>query len=893
MKNKLHEYASTPWQELGDKQRFLRATYLLLTMIFLQLGTHALAQWSSNPNSNTPICTATADQLWSRSVSDGAGGAIITWDQDLRNGGANSDIYVQRINASGWVQWTFNGVAISTAAKNQYGVQIVSDGASGAIITWRDYRNGTKPDIYAQRIDASGNVLWTADGVPISVAVSNKESPQIVSDGAGGAIITWADNRSGPDFNVDYDIYAQRINASGAVQWTLDGVPVSTAANLQAAPQIVSDGAGGAIIAWQDRRSGIYNSDDIYAQRIDGSGNVLWTADGVPISTAANNQEARQAVSDGAGGAIIMWLDGRRFAELDIYAQRIDASGAVQWTLDGVPISVAANNQWPSDIVSDGAGGAIITWNDERSDYGDIYAQRIDASGAVQWTLDGVAISTATNSQLSPRLVSDGAGGAIITWGDNRSFHYDIYAQRIDASGAVQWTLDGVPVSTAAEDQREPQIVSDGSTGTIITWTDSRSGTNWDIYAQKIDGAGNLRIRPNRFLTVTPDTIISKDGKGKFLKPVKLPRPGKPIPMPNWANLLSETVVQGGFQPGASESDSAGGMRIATSFMFRKNPLDPLNPKWTPTKIKGDTAWVRLTKWDFKKSMGMNFADLQKTLEDKGVKHDNFVRGLDSTLNPGDAKRKLLKGQLPKLPPSKGKNKLFAELVALKFNIAASQLGKTRVGFGELIFDVAGNMFDEMSIVDISAKADTMMTFWKHYTEEEFDSLYSAVHRINLAFAGPMDPVHFIEGLVLNGAVQIADIPFLRLPASSPKPIVLKPTTTETEHMEDLFEDEEWDAETSPVVAKLYANFPNPFNPSTTIVFRLRETSKVTLKIYNLLGQEVTTLLREEDMDEGLQTVEFLAQGLASGVYFYQVVAQANADPPSKVIETRKMLLIK
>src|SRR5437899_3091572 len=73
-----------------------------------------------------------------------------------------------------------------------------------------------------------------AANTPISTAAGNQSSPSVTSDGFGGAIIAWQDYRSG----TIYDIYAQRINASGAVLWTTDGVPISTMANDQYSPVI-------------------------------------------------------------------------------------------------------------------------------------------------------------------------------------------------------------------------------------------------------------------------------------------------------------------------------------------------------------------------------------------------------------------------------------------------------------------------------------------------------------------------------------------------------------------------------------------------------------------------------------------------------------------------------
>ena len=61
----------------------------------------------------------------------------------------------------------------------------------------------------------------------------------------------------------------------------------------------------------------------------------------------------------------------------------------------------------------------------------DIYAQRVNAAGSPQWTADGVALCTAANDQRDPTIVSDGAGGAIVTWDDRRNGGYDIYAQHV------------------------------------------------------------------------------------------------------------------------------------------------------------------------------------------------------------------------------------------------------------------------------------------------------------------------------------------------------------------------------------------------------------------------------------------------------------------------------
>ncbi|MDP2363043.1 MAG: ice-binding family protein, partial [Ignavibacteria bacterium] len=88
----------------------------------------------------------------------------------------------------------------------------------------------------------------------------------------------------------------------------------------------------------------------------------------------------------------------------------------------------------------------------------------------------------------------------------------------------------------------------------------------------------------------------------------------------------------------------------------------------------------------------------------------------------------------------------------------------------------------------------------------------------------------------------------------------------------------------------LFQNYPNPFNPSTTINFSLTVDSKVSLKIFDVLGQEVATLINGQ-LAAGSQKVSFNASSLNSGVYFYRIDA-AGIDG-QKFSSTKKMILMK
>jgi hypothetical protein len=482
-----------------------RSSVIVLALALLAPGLAArpsAAAWPHDPNSgNVPVCTAALGQLYPVTVPDAAGGAIVVWATSAIEG--NFHLYAQRISATGAPLWTTDGVALCTATGGQSVPVIASDGAGGALVTWSDYRSGSA-DIYAQRINAAGATQWAANGVALCTATGNQSSPSIVADGAGGAIVSWYDPRDG-----NAHIYAQRVNAVGATQWTANGVALCTATGNQVNPAIATDDAGGAIVLWRDTRSGTIN---IYAQRVSAAGAPQWTTNGLRVCTAAGSQDYAALVADGSGGALVSWID-ERSAGSDVYAQRVGSGGVLQWGGSGIAVCTATNAQFAPVLVSDGSGGAIIAWLDGRSVSYEPYAQRVNAGGARLWATDGIPLCAASGVRGLPTIASDGAGGAIVAWQDSRSgAGSDIYAQRASATGAALWTWDGVPVSTALGDQAAPVIATDASGGAIVAWHDSRGGTSTDIYAQRIERFGVLGS-PEPAIVNVKDYPLDQGGK--------------------------------------------------------------------------------------------------------------------------------------------------------------------------------------------------------------------------------------------------------------------------------------------------------------------------------------------------------------------------------------------
>ncbi len=465
-------------------RRILNTLAALCLIAVLAAVFPARAQWMED---GTAVAAYDEYQGEMYIVPDGMGGVFIAWT-DHRNG-AHDEVYAQYYDADGNALWTAGGVDVTQAlAVDQETAQIVLVGDGGIIVVYEN-NNMLDFNITAQRLDANGNQLWPFAGITICAASADQINPAAIPDGEGGAIVAWRDERDG-----NWDVYVQRVDSSGVVQWAANGAAICTSTGTQSDIVITTDGNHGAIITWTDHRAG--TESDIYAQRVNQYGAVTWSANGVPVCTATDYQYMPQIIEDGSGGAIITWTDYRGGGTSDIYAQKVDAGGWMQWTSNGVPISTAMNDQEGPMMTTDGAGGAIIAWSDYRGTmivHWNVYAQRVDTDGNVQWTADGVLVCGAWDTQSDVAVTSTPEGGAIIVWEDSRNgVAEDVFAQKIDADGNALWEANGVPVADVVDMQVSPVIVEDGSGGAIVSWMDNRPEEyNWDVYILRMDHEGN------------------------------------------------------------------------------------------------------------------------------------------------------------------------------------------------------------------------------------------------------------------------------------------------------------------------------------------------------------------------------------------------------------------
>jgi len=351
-------------------------------------------------------------------VGDGAGGAIIAWCEGIRSGGGLSeyDVYAAHVNPDGTLDWSKQ---ITSDPDNQYwwvvpsGIHvayhrysnIASDHQGGAYLAWWD---DGQSDIVVCRINSQGEVVWSQTAGARFVSGFEDIRPSMVSAPDGGILIyrggrglgvkkfrkddgsllftkaispspAGYDNTNNyvvaiPDgsggtyiafgalyYNSYTRTFVQRVYSNGVV-WS-QMVLVSDLPYSQST-QFISRTDGGVVVAWADYREGHFQG-DIYALKITSDGVPIWASNGVQVCGAPSNQRYPWLVSDGAGGAIIAWLDAR--GSTDVYAQRVFSDSSL-------PVELSAFTARVEN------GRVILKWRTESEPFG-FHIHRIDEKG--------------------------------------------------------------------------------------------------------------------------------------------------------------------------------------------------------------------------------------------------------------------------------------------------------------------------------------------------------------------------------------------------------------------------------------------------------------------------------------------------------------------------------
>lgn len=309
-------------------------------------------KWAS---AGVAIASTTGTQSNPQVAADGAGGSFLVWE-DTRNG--TTDLFAQHVQSDGTAVWSANGVTVVSANDTQDDAFLSLDGSGGLIVAWRENRNGATlgKDVYVQRLNSAGSPVWASGGLPVVQLAGNQDPAGLIATADGSYVVAWDDSRSGTARS-----YVQKFDLSGAMSWTTDGVPATTPTTVtQTANALVPDTGGGAYVLFEDLRSG---SRDIYSQHLERAGSPLWLATGLAVVTAINDQNGSAAISDGAGGFLAAWIDKRTDAEGDLYSQEVNVRGQLGVPIRARLVVAAGSSGGPSVVLYDAEGKKVKSFS--------------------------------------------------------------------------------------------------------------------------------------------------------------------------------------------------------------------------------------------------------------------------------------------------------------------------------------------------------------------------------------------------------------------------------------------------------------------------------------------------------------------------------------------------
>lgn len=461
---------------------------LFMTLLLLMLSLGSLyAQWSADPAVNT-VLDKPGDQRAPLMATDGKGGAIVAWNEDR-------GVFANWVDKYGFRQWGAEGMRITPVGRIAALTNMVSDGAGGAVIVWEDFTKAREvgdevvsiieTEIFAQRVDSSGQLLWDPGGVGVRTKLDSTDVGAfgLVTSGQNDFVVTWVDDRKHPyPRGSPVDFYAQKIDGDGNLLWESNGILITVRGSIfNIRHRVVTDGAGGALLA----RFGEGNQNTVVEQ-ISADGELVWPPGGVPVHTGG----AFEIDTDGQGGAVVagVFFPGGGFVG-EVRVQRISNNGELLWGEKSVVLTQTADVRSLTDIVHDGNGAAIVTWSEEREGQRKRFLQRITDDGSQMWQSNGIPLIGGGSS-----LMNDGQGGVIIVRSELINDPVKTYRkslQKVDSSGIAQWGEAGITYQIR---ETKPggylSFVSDMRGGIILIWDEFNLQTSWDIVMQQVNRNG-------------------------------------------------------------------------------------------------------------------------------------------------------------------------------------------------------------------------------------------------------------------------------------------------------------------------------------------------------------------------------------------------------------------
>lgn len=734
---------------------------------------------------------------------------------------------------------------------------IGKDGSENYYVVWQSINlvSSISPyPIFLQQFN-SDNIKVGGEILVNEASPYKQEKPVIATNSSGKSVVAWSSFNDLSSYDIKARIFSQNIPQGNEI------LVNTTTLSTQSNPSVAIQAGGEFIVVWDS-----WNQDGgdrgVYAQRFDASGNKL--GDEFLVNSATAYSQAKPRVKYFSDGKfIIIWESFKQDGSGYGMYRRIFNSDGTANTNEFLINTYTNDYQWFGDIEIFGDDSFIVSWCswEQDGDDGGIYVQRFDQYGAK--VRDETQINKTTSQyQWLPRIRKLSGKNAAVVWS---SWKQDgsrdgIVAAFIDENNQ-RYTFETIVNAYAESFQWEPDFIVTADNEILVVWASwEQFGNDYDIIAKRIK-----LVKPEGVIDPSFNFHPAGTSTAKIVTHVV-----------DSIALTGDTYKVSFQVPGTSDTVYAKIENQNTSqIMIENYPINKgVNTFYLSPSFEG-VAVEFLPQFKLELDFNSHFVNnsgsnliFTNVLPTSGQK---LLAPIDVALiwGPTDT---LSTGQY-----------------SAPLDTALSTTGQKNI----LIPFIARNVSDNSKLTVLVKELTTTKNF-KWDLKEDIVFITPPPYQVNSFNTHAQINSNIPTGNVVFPSVGDTNFVLTKRPITAADTFYF--TTNKTYIISDL--------KSENILAEkfeLFQNYPNPFNPITTIKFTIPTSSYVpllskkrdlrvslvTLKVYDILGREIATLINNE-IQPGTHSVTFDTQqySLASGVYFYRLQDGA-------FINTKKMVLLR
>lgn len=438
------------------------------------------AQWVNDPSSNTKLVIDPSDPINLTALSDLTGGAFVFWEDT--KGTQQKDIYYIRFDKNGEVSFRADGKAVSTRSGIKENPVAFVEPYGNALVLWRGKEKNSN-ELYVQKLSKSGLRLWQNEGVKLTDSRIEKTDYALRVDKKGFVHISYISK--GSSSSGRYSVKYLLLNPNGKILSDSLKGNLYNSNNLLTETEIVPDNKDGRFIFWLENQG---NKSLLKAQYVSASGIKMWGDK--PVTVSKENGNVINYTVGKLGNSVYIAITYQGTSKI-VYQNLVNDKGVFLWGKDGNLLTYQKGSQVnPQFAFIDSS--VVVSWTNEYEKRRDVYIQRFDVKGSRLWGNNGKRITNVKGNQFGQRIAYNQKGGIIIAWIDKpeNNSPANLFIQKIDTKGRLQWDSLGVMIASSKQIEKSYlNLVSDGEGGAIAVFKGTENRKN-DIYGQKIFSTG-------------------------------------------------------------------------------------------------------------------------------------------------------------------------------------------------------------------------------------------------------------------------------------------------------------------------------------------------------------------------------------------------------------------